>query len=552
MRKLKNILNFNLRQLLTVYLFFHYHGIHAQFIRYPVFLPNHYGFIELYLDSNNLNINKLRKITDLLCNPDISTFNGIQLPKRKKAFIRHIKHLNEALEYYSYSNKELDSTGIEMLVELEYLKRSYINKAEFNSKPVAIWKEFLKFGKTIRKSKRFFTYEIQTVTIAKEQNSPYWHATSGELYKQFDLLAEQKNIKAKKNMVVLYDGLSNSGSAPKINTLDADLDNEWSLKWGDELHSDVAGSRIFAALGYDVDHPYFYKNENLTLVFDSTKSIYNWRQLKDSLYSQYKVDITPYFYKEGRVSAEMIAINKRLQPYLGNFYVQFIKCGIEARPDRVKRLGSFLPNDMHNDLRRELRASILLHAFIGNWDTREENTLLTLVHDGNYNYRMSAVFSDLGTSFGVKVTKLPLDFKVGLVNNFTWEVVERKRDRIRIKNPVNAILLPYEKASFSDLHWMAVKIAQLDSLTLRKCLEKARWPAPIEELYFHKLASRRASIINAFQITDPHPISFDKKLTIQENGKTVVKRGKLVRDYKREENPESFIKTKGRKRNYGN
>ena len=98
---------------------------------------------------------------------------------------------------------------------------------------------------------------------------------------------------------------------------------------------------------------------------------------------------------------------------------------------------------------------------------------------------------------------------------------------------------------------MAKEISFLDSLTLRKCLSKAKWPSPIEELFFHKLASRRASILTSFDIKDPNPIDYNRHLNIEENEKTIIRNGKLVVDYKRNENPESFLGRKGRKRNYG-
>ena len=98
---------------------------------------------------------------------------------------------------------------------------------------------------------------------------------------------------------------------------------------------------------------------------------------------------------------------------------------------------------------------------------------------------------------------------------------------------------------------MAKEISYLDSLTLRKCVSKAKWPLPIEELFFHKLASRRASILSSFNIYDPNPIHYNRHLNIVENEITIVKNGKLIVDYKKSENPESFLSKKGRKRNYG-
>jgi hypothetical protein len=66
------------------------------------------------------------------------------------------------------------------------------------------------------------------------------------------------------------------------------------------------------------------------------------------------------------------------------------------------------------------------------------------------------------------------------------------------------------------------------------------------------LVSRRASILKAFDIVDPHPIAYDRKLTIVVDGVEVVKNGKLKVALKPKENPESFMRKKGRKRNYGN
>lgn len=524
----------------------------GQTARSPLNLTGSHLIIAPYVTEGEINIVALRKTTDFLTNRDIDSLNGLKLPKRKKAFIRHVKHLSERLEEYCFDGIKMDSTARELLVELEYFRMSFIRKAEFNANVNPSFSYKWKLVVTSVKTRRQLKYKISNDLIAEDLDSPYWSKVDGVQHKAFKKLASSKKVNIKQDMVVIFDDLSRGGSAPKIETLDLDLDNEWLVKWGDELHSDIVGSRIFAAIGYDVDHPYYYAKDKLTLIFDGSTSISNWEQLKDSVYLIYDIDVSLYYSNSGKVTSGMVAKNKRLTPYLGQEYVQFLKCGLEARPDRVKRLGSFLPNEFDNDSRVELRGALLLHAFIGNWDVKEDNTLLTVVHEGKYNYHLSPVFSDLGTSFGVKVNSIPLDFKVGLVNEFAWEVAIKKGKKVVLKNPINSLLAPYENATYADLKWMALKTAQLDSLTLRKCLVKAHWPSPIEELYFHKLVSRRASILKAFDIVDPHPIQFDKKITIVENDVVVIKNGKLKIDYDRINNPESFISKKGRNRNYGN
>lgn len=507
--------------------------------------------ISNYVKDSSISIDQLRKTTNLLTNRDIRHLLGLPIAKRKKAFIRHVKHISEKLEEYALEKKKIDDSCLNLISQLEHLRLSIIEKTIINSSPFPTKKDKINMARTTIKSKKKMQYPFSFIKEKEPTKTAYWSPVLENKHKAFKELETTKKIKPKKEMIVVFKKLSYSGSAPKIRTYDLDLDNEWSLKWGDEVHTDVAASRIFASVGYDVDHPYCYKSGKLMLIFDRNNSINNWEQLKDSIQYIYNINLTPFLLKKGVVSEEMCLINDNLSPYLGKEYVKFIKCGLEARPDRVKRLGSFLPNKLYNHKRLELRGSLLLHAFIGNWDTRKENTLLTTVHDGNYNYKVSAVFSDLGTSFGVSYSVLASDFKVGLVNDFNWDVAMKKNNKIHILNPINEFLDPYTRADYNDLRWMAKEISLLDSLTLRKCVSKAKWPDPIEELYFNKIASRRASIIESFDLIDPNPIPFNKNLTIKEDGETIIKNGKLIVDYKKTENPESFLNKKGRKRNYG-
>ena len=513
--------------------------------------------IDSFFIDNYLNLEVLRNTTNFLTNRDIRLFENDTIPRRKTAFIRHVKHLSEFAERHYFEAEKINSEVIEIVYELFLLETSLKQKTLKKAEPKVIFRDKVSMAAATQKSKHLFKYNIpaQEDTIFREpMDSPYYHKLKDgtPMHKQFAYLAKQKKIDPKKQMVVLFKSSSLSGSAPKINTLDLDLDNQWTLKWGDEVHTDIVGSRIFASLGYDVDHPYFYGKDKLTLVFDEESNINNSVDLVASLNEIYGINISSFISNFGIITKEMADSNKRLLPYIGKAYVRFLKCSIEARPDRVKRIGSFLPNDSENKDRLELKGSLLAHHFIGNWDTREANTLLTIVHSGNYNYRVSAVFSDLGTSLGVKIKTLPPDFKVGLVNDLPWVVVKRKRDKIVFTNQINSILPFYKNADYIDLLWMAHKIAQLDEYNLRKIIKKAHWPFPIAELYFHKLASRRASILKAFNIVDPNPIEFNKEISIVYENIEVVKKGKLIIDYKVLENPESFINKKGRVRNYGN
>lgn len=515
------------------------------------YLNEQFHLMESYLNDSSIDIVSLRNTTDFLTNIDIAYLDDIPIVKRKKAFIRHVKHISEKLEEVALDNKKVNDTILNWLSELEYLKLSIIEKSKNNNSPFLTKTQKINLTRNTLKSNRIMQYPISPSNDVNAFQSIYWNPLTQTNHKEFKNLSKLKKVKPKKEMAIIFKKLSYTGSSPKISTYDLNLDDEWSLKWGDEINTDVVASRLFASLGYDVDHPYCYLNGKLMLIFDGTSSINNWNQLKDSILFIYNINLDPFFLESGTIDMEIVANNDNLSNYIGNKYVTFIKCGIEARPDRVKRLGTFLPNKLYNSKRLELRGALLLHSLIGNWDTRKENTLLTTIHDGDYNYNVSAVFSDLGTSFGVSYSIIPSDFKVGLVNEFSWELATKKNNKIYIKNAINEFSTSYLEADYNDLRWMAKKISLLDSLTLRKCISKAKWPYPIEELYFNKLASRRASILESFDLVDPNPIYFNRKINIKEDGKFIVRKGKLVVDYKKSENPESFLTKKGRKRNYG-
>ena len=400
-------------------------------------------------------------------------------------------------------------------------------------------------------------YTIDELAKINPINSPYYQNLEPNSlpYKRFSQLAKAKKIKNKnEQMVLVFDGISNSGSAPKVKTMDKNLDDAWSLKWGDEIHSDVVGSRIFAALGFDVDHPYYKQKDSLILVFPkhTLEGPKNGDEMVKEVYAKFGINITNFVSKTGIVSEDMALDNKDLQPYIGNKYITFIECAIEARPDRVKRLGPIMTNSLFNRNRRELRGALLAHLWIDNWDTRAENTLTTNNHIGNRSYQMKGVFSDLGTSFGVKVGYLPSDFRVGLVNKFSWDILQKStNNKVEFKGKINAFLKPYESATYADMKWMAYKIANLTKKDIKKILDKSGWPKGIRNLYFHKLASRRSQILKGFNITDFDVIEFDRNYTYSKDGVLYIKNGVLIKDYDKNKHPLGYLSTKGRLRNYG-
>lgn len=503
-------------------------------------------------ENDTFFLKDVRQLADVLTNLTLDQFDGLQLNKRKKAFRRHIQWLTEMLEQAIFGQYEFTHVHFGYYLELNWFYQAYLLGCEMDNKPVKFAEKWsMLYHSWVKSNKLKYTFSDEGPLIGEHPKKEIWNEPIlTKKRSPFDALAKKKKIKASSKMVIVFDDLSNGGSAPKIKAFDLDFDNNWMVKWGDEVHTDVVGSRIFAALGFDVDHPYFYGKDALFLVFDQLSEIKNPQDLIIALKKQYKFDLRPFISHTGIVSPMDTLIHQDLKGFVGLPYCTFIKCAIEARPDRVKRVGPFMAIDMVND--EAVRGALLAHAFIDNWDTRDRNTLLSTVHRGDHTYYASAVYSDLGTSFGVNLSPVFSDFKVGLVNEFDWEVAINKGKKIGLKYRLNHLNAPFSEATYLDLKWMAQQIAKLDSNILRSIVDQAGWPKPIGELYFHKLASRRASILKCFKITDAHEIVYDRNLTIYEDDILVIKDGRLVIDYKKDENPESFIGKKGRFRNYGN
>jgi len=541
-------------------------------------LNQHPPHIMTYFQQNsvgqsvfNLNSSKVSETCHFLTDSDVKQFKKWALPKRKKAFKRRVKQICEVMEEAIFDQRPLVSSEINLIYELEAYNASYIDRAVIDNSKITIFDKLKMFISS--HFKRYSVSPSKKLKLADEaQNlmlldgskfldmtaielseidsvdSPYWHAEDKNvsLEKRFKKLAKLKKIKSIKPLYVLLDGPSLDGSSPKIKAIDLDLDNEWSIKWGDEIHSDVVGSRLFSALGFDIDHPYFYKGDELKLIIPQM-TIYNSKEkLVEKMLEVYKIDIRHFIKGQGVISDSDIKENSSLIPMKGLPYITFKGSLVEGRPDRVKRLGGFL--DQTSASRRELRGALLANLWIDNWDTKKENTLLTTIHLGKHHYRASGIFSDLGTSFGVDLNTIPADFRVGLVNRYAWKMLEVEGDEIHFKGRMNSTLDIFKAATYSDLRWMATKIAKIDENILKEILDKSGWPKPIQHLYFHKLAARRHQILTAFKIEDPHSIFFDEHFTEL----PYVKNGELIEDIKNEDYPLGFMSKKGRFRNYGN
>ena len=167
-------------------------------------------------------------------------------------------------------------------------------------------------------------------------------------------------------MVVTFKKVQQGASSLTFTTNDLNGDDKWFIKVGGEVHTNVVGSRIFAALGFDVDHTY-YMGENKTTVVFSNKSrdnrVRTAGDLVKAVAQAFSINISDWISESGLVTQEMIDQDKRLKRFVNVPYVRFTEALMEAHPNAVKRLGPFPHDYLNNEGRRELRGSLFQILF---------------------------------------------------------------------------------------------------------------------------------------------------------------------------------------------
>lgn len=347
----------------------------------------------------------------------------------------------------------------------------------------------------------------------------------------------------------IFEKYSVTGSTAKIRIKELEERSSWNLKWGDEVHSDAVASRLFFKLGYNVDYGVYRTKDSFKLILnpelDSNRSVAGFVRF---IYNVYRIDIAPFISKRGEVSEQDIALNPYLKPYLHKTYITFKSSYIEYRNDQEIRLGPAGPSIYD---RPEYRASLLAHIWIGNWDVKENNTLITLIKETPNQFQFKFYFNDLGASLGVHINPFPRDLKSGLVNEFEWNVAESNNEEIKFITHMNSITDGFKKASYGELKWMAKQILGISKEDLVEVLQYSGWPEEIKKIYFSKLASRRANILKVFDLEDLHPISFEGKTNLTLNKIEIIKDNILLQEYDLENYPEGFFNKKGRFRGFG-
>jgi hypothetical protein len=497
-------------------------------------------------------ISEIRSLCNELTNESNKEIDGYKITKRKDQLLTHVHRSCETLEDAKDHGTLDEPSSTAIFLDLKYIRDSWIQKFKFDE-GLSIF-DIMLMGASHQFSSVFLRYNIpeNRKQISELPTSIFWSQPTGPREKEFDRKALQRGIKSTFEWAVL-DQLEVKGSAPKAHIVDITTGNRWLMRWGDEVNSDPVASRIFSALGFNTDYPYYSKPGHIKLILGKTenKKKRSVSHFVKFIYNGYQINLSPFIQSVGRVDRELIEKSPELAPFKGQYFVSFKSSALDARPKDELRLGGMLSGHTENLKHRELKGAILALAWLGVWDIKEINTLLSITMNENAETKLIGSFSDLGVSMGVKINRFPRDIKASLVNEFPWDFISIEKDKIQINGHINAILKTYTSAEYEDLLWMAGQIAQLDEKILRDCLSFSGWPSYIQELYFFKLVERRKQILTVFAIEDTHPIAINRMYSYRDQDRWLVKDGFLVEEPSEDVYPQGLLHDKGRFRGFG-
>ena len=162
----------------------------------------------------------------------------------------------------------------------------------------------------------------------------------------------------------------NSGSNPKIKVIDAN-GVRWNIKFDEEVHAEVACSRIVWACGYMVEESYFVQS--------------------GKVHGVKNLDRAKKFLRDGSFTNGMF----------------------EKRPNNIARRGKHWKwdNNLFNG-KRELYGLAMLAFLLNNWDAKPDNNNVLGMHDHDGSVKEWYVVADWGGTLG----------KTGRIFNSKWDV----------------------------------------------------------------------------------------------------------------------------------
>lgn len=330
---------------------------------------------------------------------------------------------------------------------------------------------------------------------------------------------------------------------------------EYKFKLGDEIYSGPFNTRIYWLVGYNVtpidriDEMKVAYDRRILSEFHSRKHLaFSVNIFNQPLHSFVVTNYTDPFswishakLKDGRKIPGM-QLKKLLLKYIpagdvtkreykrpevipGNFredlesqieYLAFVPGALGHKSKSIKTIGPWQYNEFERHGLREVRAILILAAWVGNYNMRWENTRLSYVKENgqkNSQWNLKHFLSDVGSGLGT-ATRV-MEMENSRIDDMLWRVTEPYRgDGVKLsgieQNDVDN--KAFKKLTFEDGQWMVRKLAGISEQQIWDALGGAQMPAASRRVAFEKLLSRRIHMIRDFGLAGEYPALVKRKI----------------------------------------
>lgn len=307
--------------------------------------------------------------------------------------------------------------------------------------------------------------------------------------------------------------VGDSGSNPKLLARDR-FGLTWQIKFGDEVHSDVAMSHLFVDIyGMATDIKFYSGPGESILILEpsskgNAKGITDLTKFSKAMTANYKYNIRKNILQSpvlrdsngiivgsGIVDNEMAERESIDSQFVGACFLLFKECQVSLFNPAIKRLGAASLSDVGALEDRAIRSSIIFNTWVKNSDMKDDNSRVALLANpatGKYD-RFVEYQCDIGHSLGNS-------FNSGNLNSFEKSFVMSDKKRIVLKMRTPYIPESWKKCTWSDARWMALRICKLTRNDIERSFADSGWPAFIQKVAVERLINRRNELIKPFNL----------------------------------------------------
>ena len=288
--------------------------------------------------------------------------------------------------------------------------------------------------------------------------------------------------------VFFFDEVKHSDTKPKVDVFFKNAEGKkvkFKLKFGAEIHADPTLAAIMMTLGFPAD---------ITKYEKQVKVIF----LKGQTLSDLKRDWEVFYKREGTYKIEKY-IQETGTDEKGREFVIFKEGLLEAKPNKITRLGGWSFGDFGHTSAREVRGLTLIQMWLDNSDIKEFDNNRLLMKKTDSGYERYHIISDLGHSLGYIFNEIPELYSTKMISGQSSDAVIFKYRAFQPTKVKNTL-------TYDDARWATRLIAALSRTQIQEAIQIGSWPKCVGEIYVEKMLSRRNDLVQNFGLENEFPL----------------------------------------------